>query len=222
MSEQIDFGQKRKQLVEFIEFNISSPLVKKAFLNVQRELFVPEGMRDSAYIDDALPIGFGQTISQPSTIAIMLDMLELRECQKVLEVGSGCGYVLALLSEIVGEKGKVFGIEKLKELAEISRKNLLLQGTKNISVIEGDGSIGLPEQAPFDRIIASAACPFVPKPLFDQLIEGGIIVAPVGDLYTQEIQQLKKKNGKPLKKAYPGTFFSFVPLKGKFGFGKND
>lgn len=217
-----DFAQKRKQLVEFMQFSIGSQAIKNAFLEVKRELFVPEGMRDSAYIDEALPIGHGQTISQPSTIAIMLEMLELKEGQKVLEVGSGCGYVLALLSRIAGEKGKVFGIEKLKELVEISRKNLEANGTRNAVVIEGDGSLGLQEQAPFDRIIVSAACPFVPKPLFDQLIEGGIVVAPVGDLYTQEIQQLKKKNGKPLKRNYAGSFFAFVPLRGKFGFGKND
>ncbi len=222
MTEQIDFVQKQKQLVEFMQFGIGSQAIKNAFLEVKRELFVPEGMRDSAYIDEALPIGYNQTISQPSTIAIMLEMLELKQGQKVLEIGSGCGYVLALLSRIAGEKGKVFGIEKLKELVEISKKNLLSQGAKNVSVLEGDGSLGLQEQAPFDRIIVSAACPFVPKPLFDQLKEGGIIVAPVGDQFTQEIQQLKKKNGKPLKKNYAGSFFAFVPLKGKFGFGKND
>jgi len=218
MAETEAFLQKRRQLVEFMDFNVSSPIVKKAFLGVKRELFVPGKLQASAYVDEALPIGFGQTISQPSTIAIMLEMLELKEGQKVLEVGSGCGYVLALLSEAVGAQGKVFGVEKLKDLVEVSRKNLEAQGTKNVAVIEGDGSLGLKEEAPFDRIIVSAACPFVPKPLFDQLKEEGIAVAPVGDLYTQEIQQMRKKNGKPLKRNYAGTFFSFVPLRGKLGF----
>ncbi len=215
---EIGFAEKRKQLVEFMDYNVGSPLIKKAFLNVKRELFVPQHLQQSAYIDEALPIGFGQTISQPSTIAIMLEMLELQEGQKVLEVGSGCGYVLALLSEIVGEKGKVFGIEIVRELLPIAEKNLKAQGSKNVSLSAGDGSLGLQEQAQFDRILVSAACPFVPKPLFDQLAEKGIAVAPVGDKFTQEIQQMKKVQGKPMKKEYPGTFFAFVPLKGKFGF----
>lgn len=216
--EKIDFGQARKQLVEFIQFNVSSPLVKKSFLETKRELFVPEREQEFAYVDEALPIGFGQTISQPSTIAIMLEMLELREGQKVLEVGSGCGYVLALLSKAVGARGKVFGIERVKELAEAARKNLAREGAENVTVLEGDGSLGLKENAQFDRILISAASPFVPKPLFDQLAEGGIIVAPVGDEFTQEILQLKKVKGKPVKKNYAGSFFAFVPLKGKFGF----
>jgi protein-L-isoaspartate(D-aspartate) O-methyltransferase len=103
-------------------------------------------------------------------------------------------------------------------LAEGSKKRLEEQGFKNVSVIEADGSQGLPSEAPFDRILLSAACPFVPKRLFDQLIESGIVVAPVGDRFTQQMQQLKKVKGKPLKKEYLETFFAFVPLKGKFGF----
>jgi protein-L-isoaspartate(D-aspartate) O-methyltransferase len=218
MDEQTDFSQKRKQLVELMQPFLNSHPVKEAFLAVKRELFVPEALRESAYIDDALPIGNNQTISQPSTIAVMLEMLELKKGQKLLEVGSGSGYVLALLSKAVGPEGKVFGIEKIKELAEGSKKRLEEQGFKNVSVVEDDGSQGLPSEAPFDRILISAACPFVPKQLFDQLVESGIIVAPVGDRFTQQMQQMKKVKGKPLKKEYVETFFAFVPLKGKFGF----
>lgn len=213
------FETERTALVESLwGRGIKSENVKKAFLNAKREIFVPEGMQKFAYADDALPIGFGQTISQPTTIAAMLELLCAKEGMKVLEVGSGTGYVSALLSEIVGKKGKVYGIEFLEWLAEASKKNLKKQGCKNVKIFQGDGTKGLPEKAPFDRILVSAACPFVPKPLFDQLAEGGKIVAPVGDKYTQTLETVSKVKGRILKSSYQEGYFVFVPLRGEFGF----
>ena len=214
------FFEKRKELVEEMKRDgaVSSKKVEEAFLKVKRELFVPPYLEKEAYENTALSIGFGQTISQPSTIAVMLEMLGARPGEKVLEVGSGCGYVLALLSELSGKKGKVFGVEAVNALFEISKKNLEKQGCKNAKVFCRDGSIGLSEHAPFGKIIVSAACPFLPKPLFGQLKEGGRAVAPIGDRGTQMIQAVSKKNGKPIKSDYLENYFVFVPLLGKEGF----
>lgn len=214
-SKKDSFRLKREQLVEYMKTRgaVRGKIVEKAFLEVKRELFVKQGAEEEAYLDEALPIGFGQTISQPSTIAIMLELLEAHDGMKILEVGSGCGYVCALLANIVGEKGSVFGIELNKELAEISKKNLARQESRNTEIICGDGCNGLAENAPFDRIIVSAACPFVPKKLFDQLAEGGRIVSPVGDSFTQMMHIFSKVNGKPVKKQYEEGYFAFVPLR---------
>ena len=213
------FELKRKQLVEFLKSSgaVKSIPIERAFSKVKRELFVPEAYSDYAYADDALPTSLGQTISQPSTIATMLELLDAGTGMKVLEVGSGSGYVLALLSEIVGSEGKVIGIEFLHELAEKSRESSEKQGAGNVVVIEGDGGKGLDSEKPFDRILVSCACPFIPKPLFDQLKEGGRIVAPVGDKHTQLLQIMKKINGKVLKEDYIGGYFVFVPLRGEHG-----
>ena len=215
-----NFEGKRKQLVEFLKGSgaIKSTGVERAFAKVRRELFVPEAYSEYIYADDALPTDLGQTISQPSTIAIMLELLDVKEGMKVLEVGSGSGYVLALLSEIVGKEGKVVGVEFLHELAEKSRESLAKENAGNVKVYEGDGGKGIENEKPFDRILVSAACPFIPKPLFDQLKEGGGVVAPVGDKYTQVMQIMKKIKGKVVKEEYMGGHFVFVPLRGEHGF----
>lgn len=218
MMEEKDYAALREQLVEYMWGRVvKSRNVKDAFLKVQRELFVTEDCLEYAYADDAMPIGYGQTISQPSTIAVMLELLGVNEGMTVLEVGGGSGYVLALLSELVGKNGRVYGVDLVKELVERAKNNLKMQGCKNVGVVYGDGSKGLPKKAPFDRILVSAGCPYIPKPLFDQLKEGDIIVAPVGDRFTQMMQIMKKVKGKPLKSEYPGGYFAFVPLKGEFG-----
>ncbi len=216
----IDFEEQRKQLVELMNSTqvIQSENVKTAFLNVKRELFIPEQLQADAYYDGALPLGFGQTISQPSTIAIMLEMLKVEKGFKVLEVGSGCGYVTALLSELVGLEGKVFGMEIVPELVEISKKNLEKQGVKNVSIIQGDGSKGLQEKAPFERILISSASPFIPKPLLEQLSEKGICVAPIGDESSQEMISIIKSKNELIQEKYPFSAFVFVPLKGEHGF----
>ncbi|MFH1587702.1 MAG: protein-L-isoaspartate(D-aspartate) O-methyltransferase [Candidatus Diapherotrites archaeon] len=213
------FTAKRVQLIEFMKSKqaVKSREVEAAFLKVKRELFFNQKMLEHAYQDDAFPIVKGQTISQPSTIAIMLEMLDVKKGMKILEVGSGSGYVVALLSELVGEDGFVYGIEMEKELIESSGENLTAQGSLNNELIQGDGSKGLPDKAPFDRILISAGAPFIPKPLFDQLKEKGIIVAPVGDQWTQVMEKMTKFRGKPVKNYLSHSYFAFVPLKGDFG-----
>lgn len=213
------FETKRKQLVQqLISMGvIQSTEVEKAFLEVKRELFFPQNLKQFAYVDEAFPIGFNQTISQPSTIAIMLELLQTRKQQIVLEIGSGSGYVLALLSQIVGENGKVFGTEILESLAEQSKTNLELQKCKNVEVIVVDG-VKFAVGKSFDRILLSCACPFIPKPCFQALKEKAIAVAPVGDYHTQQLLQLTKFEGKAIKKFYDKGLFQFVPLRGEFGF----
>ncbi len=186
-----------------------SKLILDAFSRVKREDFIPTPLKQYAYEDSALPIGKEQTISQPYTIAVMLKMLGLKKDQKVLEIGSGCGYVLALLSEIVGAKGKVYGIERIKELAELSRENL--KNYKNVEIYLRDGSKGLGEKAPFDRILISAACWEIPKIAQSQLQNNGILVAPLGSRYEQSLVAIKRVNNTyMIKEEIPG--FVFVPF----------
>ena len=215
---QDEFSIKRQQLVQEMKSlgTIVSPEIEQAFLSVKRELFFPQNLHQFAYTDDAFPIGFNQTISQPSTIAAMLELLLPSKNHTILEIGSGSGYVLALLSIIVGERGKVFGTEILKELAEQSLSSLKLQQCKNVEVIIGDG-VEFAKGKQFDRILLSCASPFIPKPLFDAVKEKGIIVAPVGDSHTQQLVQLTKFQGKAVKKFASG-FYAFVPLRGEHGF----
>ncbi|MEW6295692.1 MAG: protein-L-isoaspartate(D-aspartate) O-methyltransferase [Candidatus Diapherotrites archaeon] len=210
-----EFELKRNNLVRYLKESdvIKSLLIEKAFLKVKRELFMPSHLTEYAYSDNAFPIGFNQTISQPYTIAVMLELLDAGEGMKVLEVGSGSGYVCALLSEIVGPKGKVFGIELVKELFEQAKENLKLQGCRNAELFLGDGTKGLSERMPFDRILLSAAAGDVPEALVEQLSEGGKIVAPVGDHWSQQMQVIDKSKGK-IRKIIPlPGYFVFVPLK---------
>lgn len=196
----------KTQLLQSLKQRGFSKQIINAFSKVKRENFVPEKIKAHAYEDTALSIGKGQTISQPYTIAMMFSLLELKKGQKALEIGSGCGYVLALLSIIT--KGKVFGIEIIKELVDKSRNNLM--NYKNIKVYNRNGALGLKEKAPFDRILISAACKEIPKRLFSQLKDKGIIVAPVG-LYEQSLVAVQKKKNKFItKKQIPG--FIFVPF----------
>jgi protein-L-isoaspartate(D-aspartate) O-methyltransferase len=179
----------------------------EAFAKVNRENFVSDDLKNYAYEDAALPIAEGQTISQPSTIAFMLELLELEKGQKILEIGSGTGYVLALLSEITG--GEVYGIE-IKENSAIKAREQFANNA-NIKIINKNGSYGLPEHAPFDRIIISACCPSVEtvNELIPQLKDTGIIIAPVKD----SLVQIKKSGTLIEKHEFPG--FVFVPLVGE-------
>jgi len=193
------------QLLSSLKARGFSPQILKAFEKVTRENFVPEKIKQHAYEDTALPIGKVQTISQPYTIAMMLSLLELKKGQDVLEIGSGCGYVLALISEIIGSTGKVFGIEIIKELADKSGDNLV--NYKNIKVHNKNGADGLKEKAPFDRILISAACKEIPKELLSQLKNNGIIVAPVGS-YEQSLVAVKRIKDKFItQKEIPGFIF---------------
>ncbi len=190
-----------------------SEKILDAFSKVKREDFIPKNIKAMAYEDTALPIGHGQTISQPYTISVMLSLLDLKRGQKVLEIGSGCGYVLALLSEIVGEQGKVYGLEVVKELAEKSKKNL--GKYDNIKVYNRNGSKGLPEKAPFDSIIISAAMRNIPEEIMSQLKNRGILVAPKGSRFEQEIIAIQRKSSSEFEmiKRLPG--FVFVPFIGE-------
>ncbi|MEK6973295.1 MAG: protein-L-isoaspartate(D-aspartate) O-methyltransferase [archaeon] len=214
------FAEKRKLLIESMLLSgaIKSSSVKKAFLSVNREEFFPKDILEYSYADSAFSIGYNQTISQPSTIAMMLELLAVEKNQNVLEIGAGSGYVLALLAEIVGKKGKVYGIDIVPELAMNARTTLAKLGYENIEIYHSDGTLGLKDFSPFDRILFSAACPEIPKPVINQLNKNGIIVAPVGK-YQQWMHILKKDSeGKISGEVSDLGPFVFVPLKGKYGF----
>lgn len=193
----------KEELIASLKKKGISEAIISAFEKVKREDFVPEHLVGYAYEDMALPVMEGSTLSQPSTIAFMLDLLEVKDGQKILEIGSGSGYVLALLAEM-NKKGKIFGIEIIKELAIRSRT--YLGKNENVEVIIRNGSQGLPEFASYDRILVSAACPEVPRNLLSQLNDNGILVAAV----KQSIFQIKKSGGQTIEKEFPG--FAFVPL----------
>ena len=199
----------KTQLLKNLKQKGFSKEILNAFSKVKRENFVPEKLKIHAYEDTALPIGKNQTISQPFTIATMLSLLELKKGQRVLEVGSGCGYVLALLSKITGKNGKVYGIEIIKELAERSKQNL--KEYENVKVYNRDGSEGIPEESLFSRILISAACKEIPKKILSQLKNNGILVAPIGPRYEQSLVAIQKRKNKfIIKKQMPG--FVFVPF----------
>jgi len=213
------FESENRELVSYLKKTgaLKSKPLEKALLKTPRHLFVPENMQDSAYRDYPIHIGRGQTISQPSTVVMMTQLLEPKAGQKILEIGTGSGWQSALLSMLVGKKGKIFTVELIPELAEFARKNLAKLKIKNVKVVEGNGSVGLDEESYFDGIIITAATPAIPEALKSQLKTGGRIVAPVGDRYAQKMTVLKRT-----KKGFDAeeipSYFAFVPLRGKGGF----
>ncbi|MCY0868886.1 MAG: protein-L-isoaspartate O-methyltransferase [Desulfurococcus sp.] len=204
---------------------VRSEKVKKALLKVPRELFVPRHLREYAYVDTPLPIGYGQTISAIHMVAIMTEELDPEPGDRVLEVGTGSGYQAAVLAEIVARssperRGHVYTIERIPELAEYARERLSEAGySDDVTVVTGDGSLGLPEKAPFDKIIVTAAAPTIPPPLIEQLADGGRLVIPVGDPYIQRLIIVEKRGG-VLTKRY-GIECVFVPLIGRYGWREN-
>ncbi|ACI21020.1 MULTISPECIES: protein-L-isoaspartate(D-aspartate) O-methyltransferase [Thermodesulfovibrio] len=197
---------------QIVERGIRDERVIKVMKKIPRHLFVPENIMDDAYDDRALPIGYGQTISQPYIVALMTELLELKGDEKVLEIGTGSGYQAAILAELAKE---VHTIERVEPLAKEAEKKFEKLSIKNIKVYVRDGTEGIPEEAPFDRIIITAATPDIPEPLIEQLKEGGIIVAPVGERYSQYMLKAIKK-GKELERHYLIPV-AFVPLIGKYG-----
>jgi len=189
--------------------------VANAMRKAKREYFLPQEFASRAYIDLPFPIGFGQTISAPSLVGYMTRMLRLEEGVKVLEVGSGSGWQAALIGAMVGEKGHVYTIERIPELAEMTRENITKVGLKNATVIEGDGSEGLDGEAPFDRIIVSAGAPDIPKPLTDQLKRGGRMIIPVGHMFWQDLM-LVEKDEAGVVRSNAVLPVMFVPLVGRF------
>jgi len=185
--------------------------VFNAFKSVKRENFVLPEYKNLAYLDEPLPIGAGQTISQPTTVAIMTSALEPKAGQKILEIGTGSGYQAAILAHIVGQKGKVVSVERIKELVDFAKKNLKKEGIKNVTVIHGDGSKGYAPEAPYDRIIVTACAPKIPEKLIDQLKIGGILVCPVGKSYFAQ-KMLKIKKLKDRLDIEDLGYFAFVPL----------
>ncbi|MDI3498608.1 protein-L-isoaspartate O-methyltransferase [Archaeoglobus sp.] len=213
----MDYDEKRERLAERLrqELNLSRK-VYEAIRKVPRHLFVPESYKNEAYVDTPLPIGYGQTISAPHMVAIMCELLDLREGDKVLEVGTGCGYHAAVTAEIVGKSGKVISIEYIPELAERARAILKALGYDNVEVIVGDGSKGYEKEAPYDKIYVTAAAPDIPKPLIEQLKPGGRMVIPVGDSVQWLIIVEKDESGNVRKKNWGSV--RFVPLRGEYGF----
>ena len=186
---------------------ISDTRVLDAMLRVPRHEFVPEACRAQAYEDHPLPIGDGQTISQPYIAALMLESLQLTPNDKVLEVGTGSGYATALLAELAVE---VFSIERHASLAESARTLLSTLGYRNVHVITGDGALGLPDSAPFDAILVSAAALQLPSALPAQLRDGGRMIIPIGSSDSQQLQFIRMVNGQAVNSLR--ELVRFVPL----------
>lgn len=196
---------------------VTNPLVIKAMQEVPRHEFVPESDRRLAYADRPLPIGRGQTISQPYIVAYMTELLRLCGGENVLEIGTGCGYQAAVLSRIART---VYSIEVYPELADRARDNLRRLGYDSIEIICGDGTMGWPEHAPYDGIIATASGPDVPDPLKEQLAMGGKLVMPVGEYrFGQYITRVTKGKGDHFNQERL-LDVAFVPLIGKHGWPK--
>ncbi|MCX5720376.1 MAG: protein-L-isoaspartate(D-aspartate) O-methyltransferase [Nitrospirae bacterium] len=208
------FQELREFMVntQLISRGIKDERVLNAMRKVPRHLFVDESIQYKAYDDMALPIGEGQTISQPYMVAIMTELLELKGSEKVLEIGTGSGYQGAILSKLSRE---VYTIERVDVLAQKAGERFRSLGYTNIHVKAGDGTLGWPEEAPFDRIMITAATPKIPDVLMEQLSEEGIIIAPVGERFSQQLLKRTKSMGQYSDEYH--TPCIFVPLIGKYG-----
>lgn len=210
------FTAKRRHMVEtqIRARGIKDPRVLEAMGKTPREAFVPAELTDRAYADGALPIGFGQTISQPYIVALMIEALELAGGERVLDVGTGSGYATAILAEIAGE---VIGIEREPALAEAARQRLRRLGYGNVEVITGDGSMGWPAKAPYQAIVVAAGAPAAPEALCEQLADGGRLVLPVGENRAwQRLERWRKRADGGFDTEYLADV-RFVPLIGEAG-----
>ena len=201
-----EFARLRKLMVqEQLEArDITDSRVLKAMAKIPREKFVPRNLRSYAYDDTPLPIGFGQTISQPYIVAKMCQSLELRGDEKVLDVGTGSGYQAAVLAVLAG---KVISVERIPELAEMAKKTISKLGYDNIKIIIGDGSKGVLKEAPFDAIVSAAASKDVPQAWKDQLIQKGKIIMPLKKLWGQELIRLVKSEKRFNQKSFGSVVF---------------
>jgi protein-L-isoaspartate(D-aspartate) O-methyltransferase len=186
--------------------------VLEAMEEIPRHFFIPPPYDRAAYDDNPLPIGNGQTISQPYIVALMTELLHPKPTDSMLEIGAGSGYQAAILSRLVRQ---LTTIERISHIASLARANLNALGITNVTVIEGDGTLGYPENAPYQGIIITAATPEIPKPLIEQLDEGGSLVAPVGDQDLQELVAIRKIHGSLIREYHGGV--RFVPLIGQHG-----
>lgn len=208
-----EFRGARQRLVETLQAKgIRDLAVLRAFEMTPRHAFIPTGLRHRAYEDAPLPIGNGQTISQPWVHARYLELLHLTGKEKVLEIGTGSGYQTVLLAHLTSQ---VFSIERIPALLQQARENIRNAGVNNVSLLLGDGTIGWREYAPYDAILVGAGSPTIPQPLLDQLAEGGRLLIPIGDRDEQKLVVAQRKNGQiELHNEAP---VRFVPLIGHHG-----
>jgi len=214
----VEYKKLREEMVkkQLVPRGIMDKKVLEAFLQIEREKFVPSSMKEDAYGDFPLSIGEGQTISQPYMVALMTQCLKLTGEEKVLEIGTGSGYQTAILARLSKE---VYSVERIPSLASRAKRILKQIGYTNVRIFVGNGTLGLEEYAPYDRIIVTAGAREVPPPLIQQLSEGGIMVIPVGNAYSQELRVIeKKKGGKIGSKTVENCVF--VPLIGQYGWGE--
>jgi protein-L-isoaspartate(D-aspartate) O-methyltransferase len=201
-------SQKERLFEELKQEGIEAGIIE-AMKRVDRRVFIPEPYKGDAYLNYPQPIGEGQTISQPYTVAYMIQLLSLEEGNKVLEVGAGSGYNAAIMAELIGESGKIISIEIVPNLVERARHNLSKAGIENIEVIQGSGRDGFPEDAPYDRIIVTAGATEIPDPLLEQLDYEGIMVIPVSvDGYQVMTRVLKTESLEITRHGH----FRFVPF----------
>jgi protein-L-isoaspartate(D-aspartate) O-methyltransferase len=214
MSANEGYAEAREEMVALLRRrSIRDERVLAAMSEVPRHEFVPAGLRREAYGDHALTIGSGQTISQPFMVALMTELLELSPESRVLEIGAGSGYQTAILAALAGD---VFAVERLPDLAPVAAQRLRGLGVTNVALRCADGTNGWPEWAPYDAILVAAGGPAVPKPLVEQLAEGGRLVAPVGTTASQRLVRLVKTNGRIHEEDHGGCVF--VKLIGEWGF----
>jgi protein-L-isoaspartate(D-aspartate) O-methyltransferase len=214
MTGQDRWEEARRSMVELqiASRGVRDDRVLSAMRSVPRHLFVPPTYRDASYNDCPLPIGRGQTISQPYIVAVMTELLQIRPGDRVLEIGGGSGYQAAILGTLARD---VISIERIPDVAEMAKENLSGAGITNVTIVIGDGTLGYPAKAPYDAILITAAAPDVPPPLIGQLAEGGRLVAPVGSRDLQELVRCTKKEGKVTREYFGGVVF--VPLLGEYG-----
>ncbi len=212
-----DYAKARARMVQeqLQSRDITDPRVLAAIESIPRHLFVEEALQAQAYGDYPLPIGEGQTISQPYIVALMTQMLALKGNEKVLEIGTGCGYQTAVLAKLCVQ---VYSIERIKKLLARARLNLDRVGCFNALCKVADGTLGWPEHAPYDAIIVTAGGPDLPEPLIDQLADPGIMVIPVGDRINQQLTRVEKKEGKI--EIQRGELVRFVSLIGSEGWDR--
>ena len=208
------FWSERAAMVEeqLVRRGIHDPMVLRVMREVPRHLFVPEHLQAQAYDDGPLPIGLGQTISQPYMVALMLELLDLRASDRVLDIGTGSGYQAAILSRLARE---VWSVEIVPELAESAGERLARLGYHRVQVVTGDGSVGLPEHAPYDAMVVAAGAPHVPAAMIEQLSDGGRLVIPVGDLETQALRLVTRTGRGTSTQSLLSC--AFVPLVGRGG-----
>ena len=214
-----DFSEQRADLVDGLMRRgyVTKREVAEALRKVPREEFVPRSLKGEAYVDTPLPIGSGQTISAPHMVAMMAEALDLKPGQKVLEVGGGSGYHAAVTAELVSPGGHVFTVERLAELVEFARDNIARTGhSDSVTVILSDGSVGLPGEAPFDRIFVACGAPAVPEPLKSQLKDGGRMLVPVGGRMYQDLVRIERRGDRYISENLGGCVF--VPLVGEHGY----